>query len=133
MVRSHFISTKTSNLTTPFRLISASVATVVHYGFHCYPSTGHAFLGLCFATGLAGNILPFMDWFNKFEYRVRDTPSTWNFCLKRVLSPVLSDRILPLSGIRRNWPCRRNVHAAFHLGDFQFRLYVTFCKFEILY
>ncbi|KAF9482240.1 HlyIII-domain-containing protein [Pholiota conissans] len=50
-------------------LISASVGTVVHYGFGCHPSVGHAFLGLCLATGLAGNIFPFMSWFNKHEYR----------------------------------------------------------------
>ncbi|KAF9565396.1 HlyIII-domain-containing protein [Agrocybe pediades] len=50
-------------------LISASVGTVVHYGFACNPRTGHAFLGLCFATGLAGNLFPFMSWFNKHEYR----------------------------------------------------------------
>ncbi|KAF9050031.1 hemolysin-III related-domain-containing protein [Panaeolus papilionaceus] len=50
-------------------LISASVGTVVHYGFRCHPDIGHWFLGLCFATGLAGNIFPFMDWFNQHEYR----------------------------------------------------------------
>ncbi|KAF5370788.1 hypothetical protein D9758_002122 [Tetrapyrgos nigripes] len=50
-------------------LISASVGTVVHYGFQCYPTLGNYFLGLCFLTGLAGNICPFMDWFNKIEYR----------------------------------------------------------------
>jgi len=27
------------------------------------------FLALCFLTGLAGNICPFMDWFNQYEYR----------------------------------------------------------------
>ncbi|KAF9527364.1 hemolysin-III related-domain-containing protein [Crepidotus variabilis] len=51
-------------------LISASVATVVHYGFHCHPNTSRAFLGLCFSTGVAGNVLPFMKWFDKFEYRL---------------------------------------------------------------
>ncbi|KAF8971121.1 hemolysin-III related-domain-containing protein [Flammula alnicola] len=50
-------------------LISASVGTVVHYGFQCHPSIGHAFLGLCLATGIAGNVFPFMAWFNKHEYR----------------------------------------------------------------
>ena len=28
-------------------------------------------MGLCLATGLAGNVFPFMAWFNKHEYRVR--------------------------------------------------------------
>ncbi|KAJ3503231.1 hypothetical protein NLJ89_g8525 [Agrocybe chaxingu] len=50
-------------------LISASVATIVHYGFQCHPHIGHAFLGLCLATGIAGNIFPFMKWFNMHEYR----------------------------------------------------------------
>lgn len=50
-------------------LISASVGTVVYYGFQCHPAFGQPFLALCFLTGLAGNIFPFMDWFNKNEYR----------------------------------------------------------------
>ncbi|KAK7472932.1 inc metabolism membrane protein [Stygiomarasmius scandens] len=50
-------------------LISASVGTVVHYGFQCHPALGNYFLGLCFLTGLAGNICPFTDWFNRAEYR----------------------------------------------------------------
>ncbi|THV06749.1 HlyIII-domain-containing protein [Dendrothele bispora CBS 962.96] len=50
-------------------LISASVGTVVHYGFQCHPTLGKYFLGLCFLTGLAGNIVPFTEWFNRPEYR----------------------------------------------------------------
>ncbi|KAF5386189.1 hypothetical protein D9615_002593 [Tricholomella constricta] len=50
-------------------LISASVGTVVHYGFQCHPILGQVFLGVCFLTGLAGNVFPFMEWFNKHEYR----------------------------------------------------------------
>ncbi|KAK1216611.1 inc metabolism membrane protein [Marasmius sp. AFHP31] len=30
---------------------------------------GIGFLSLCFATGLAGNIFPFMNWFNQYQYR----------------------------------------------------------------
>jgi adiponectin receptor len=52
-------------------LISASVGTVVHYGFQCHPELGKLFLVCCFLTGLAGNIFPFMVWFNQYEYRVR--------------------------------------------------------------
>ncbi|KAG6817481.1 hypothetical protein H0H87_008106 [Tephrocybe sp. NHM501043] len=51
-------------------LISASVGTVVFYGYTCHPTFGQTFLSLCFLTGLAGNIFPFMDWFNKNEYRI---------------------------------------------------------------
>ncbi|KAH9484973.1 hypothetical protein JR316_0001877 [Psilocybe cubensis] len=51
-------------------LISASVGTIVHYGFSdCHPNVGRAFLGLCLTTGIAGNIFPFMNWFNQHKYR----------------------------------------------------------------
>lgn len=50
-------------------LISASVGTVVYYGYQCHPTKGYTFLWLCFLTGLAGNIFPFMDWFNERKYR----------------------------------------------------------------
>ncbi|KAF5351880.1 hypothetical protein D9756_007687 [Leucocoprinus leucothites] len=50
-------------------LISASVGTVVHYGYQCHPKIGHAFEALCFMMGLLGNIFPFMNWFNQYEYR----------------------------------------------------------------
>lgn len=52
------------------RLISASVGTIVYYGFQCNPHIGQIFLVCCLLTGIAGNILPFMDWFNTYEYRV---------------------------------------------------------------
>ncbi|KAF8813961.1 hypothetical protein BYT27DRAFT_7180754 [Phlegmacium glaucopus] len=51
-------------------LISASIGTIVYYGFSCHPSIRNVFLGLSFATGLAGNIFPFMSWFNLPEYRL---------------------------------------------------------------
>jgi len=50
-------------------LISASVGTIVHYGYQCHPGKGQTFLWLCFLTGLAGNIFPFMEWFNERKYR----------------------------------------------------------------
>ena len=52
------------------RLISASVGTVVYYGFKCQPTTRDAFLLLCFAIGVSGSIFPFMNWFNMREYKV---------------------------------------------------------------
>lgn len=54
------------------RLISASVGTIVHYGFQCDSVTHDGFLSLCLVMGILGTILPFMDWFNDREYRVRD-------------------------------------------------------------
>lgn len=56
------------------RLISASVGTVVHYGFQCYPHIGQIFLACCLMTGIAGNVFPFMDWFNQYEYRASNDP-----------------------------------------------------------
>lgn len=52
------------------RLISASVGTVVHYGFQCHPDLGKMFLAGCLLTGLLGNTCPFMQWFNEVRYRV---------------------------------------------------------------
>jgi adiponectin receptor len=50
-------------------LISASVGTIVHYGFRCYPNLGSFFLSCCFLTGAAGNVFPFLKWFNDIKYR----------------------------------------------------------------
>lgn len=54
-----------------FRLISASIGSIVYYGYNkCHPDIGYFFLALSFATGLAGSIFPFMSWFNQVEHRV---------------------------------------------------------------
>nr|VWO99596.1 Mannitol dehydrogenase [Ganoderma boninense] len=50
-------------------LISASVGTVVYYGFQCRPAERDAFLVLCFFVGLSGSIVPFTNWFNQREYK----------------------------------------------------------------
>ncbi|KAI6046128.1 hemolysin-III related-domain-containing protein [Pisolithus marmoratus] len=50
-------------------LISASVGTVVYYGFQCHPNIGNAFLACCLLTGVAGNAFPFFKWFNDPVYR----------------------------------------------------------------
>jgi hypothetical protein len=52
------------------RLISASVGTVAYYGFQCRPDLCKCFLLCCFLMGLAGNVVPFMSWFNEYRYRV---------------------------------------------------------------
>ncbi|KAH9948694.1 HlyIII-domain-containing protein [Amylocystis lapponica] len=51
-------------------LISASVGTIVYYGFQCHPTACKAFLSICLVMGLSGSILPFTGWFNKVEYRL---------------------------------------------------------------
>ncbi|KAG0707089.1 hemolysin-III related-domain-containing protein [Suillus ampliporus] len=51
-------------------LISASVGTVVYYGFQdCHPDVGNAFLVCCLMTGIAGNSFPFFKWFDQAEYK----------------------------------------------------------------
>jgi adiponectin receptor len=52
------------------RLISTSVATVIHYGFQCNPSARSIFLAMCLINGLAGTIISFWDWFDRNENKV---------------------------------------------------------------
>lgn len=53
------------------RLISASVGTVVYYGFQCNSTATKGFLSLCVGMGVAGSILPFCEWFNMPRFKVR--------------------------------------------------------------
>ncbi|KAF8510560.1 HlyIII-domain-containing protein [Hysterangium stoloniferum] len=46
-------------------LISASIGSVVYYGFGCRPTTAAFYLIITFCLGIAGSILPFMTWFNE--------------------------------------------------------------------
>lgn len=57
------------------RLISASVGTVVYYGFQGHDDIRNVFLSLCLLMGMAGSVLPFMKWFNNRKYRVCLPPS----------------------------------------------------------
>ena len=82
-------------------LISASVGTVVHYGFYCHETPRILFLALCVASAVLGTVFPFMEWFNKFEYRV----STITL-IRRTRSdgthPAVPDRFLSGDGILRS-------------------------------
>ena len=80
-------------------LISASVGTVVHYGLYCHETQRALFLSLCVVLAVLGTLFPFMEWFDKFEYRVsvsdpRDTPE-----LADGIPLVVPDRLLPGTGI----------------------------------
>ena len=76
-------------------LISASVGTVVHYGFYCHETPRVIFLSLCVASAVLGTVFPFMDWFNKYEYRVSVSgPHATPGPADRILL-VLPDRLLP--------------------------------------
>jgi adiponectin receptor len=50
-------------------LISASIATVVYYGFSCRPYPFTIYLGMTIVAGLAGSVLPFMQWFNQRKHK----------------------------------------------------------------
>lgn len=58
-------------LTVVHRLISASVGTVVYYGFSCHSQAAAVYLSLCVVTGILGSIFPFMRWFNEHRFKVR--------------------------------------------------------------
>ncbi|CAL1706688.1 unnamed protein product [Somion occarium] len=50
-------------------LISASVGSVVHYGFGCQPHLQQAYLSMCAFFCVSATIMPFSSWFNNREYR----------------------------------------------------------------
>ncbi|KDQ57397.1 hypothetical protein JAAARDRAFT_177509 [Jaapia argillacea MUCL 33604] len=50
-------------------LISASVGTVVYYGFRDHPEPCVFFLGFSFFMGVVGSILPFSQWFNERKHK----------------------------------------------------------------
>ncbi|KAJ7146995.1 hemolysin-III related-domain-containing protein [Mycena epipterygia] len=51
-------------------LISASIGTIVYYGYAAYPHLAYAFLALCLLMAVAGSVLPFMAWFDRYENRL---------------------------------------------------------------
>ncbi|GJE97748.1 HlyIII-domain-containing protein [Phanerochaete sordida] len=50
-------------------LISASVGTVVYYGFQGHEAARNNFLAVCLVMGFLGSVFPFMNWFNDIKYR----------------------------------------------------------------
>lgn len=48
-----------------YRLISASVSTVIYYAFYCQPTVCSFYLSLCVLMGVLGSVLPFARWFNE--------------------------------------------------------------------
>ena len=50
-------------------LISASIATVVYYAFSCRRTAFSIYLSMTILAGLAGSILPFMQWFNERKHK----------------------------------------------------------------
>ncbi|KAF7364353.1 HlyIII-domain-containing protein [Mycena sanguinolenta] len=50
-------------------LISASVGTIVYYGYGAHPHLAYSFLALCLLMAVTGSIIPFLAWFDRYEYR----------------------------------------------------------------
>jgi predicted membrane channel-forming protein YqfA (hemolysin III family) len=93
-----------------FRLISASVATVVHHGFSCHPKMKLAFMGLCLLAGIAGSIFPFVKWFNQFEYRVRLSPCSFLDDLFIFIAAVVPYLLLRRTCFSRCRSCHCIIH-----------------------
>ncbi|KAJ7913219.1 hemolysin-III related-domain-containing protein [Mycena leptocephala] len=51
-------------------LISASIGTIVYYGYAAHPHLAYPFLAYCLLMAVAGSILPFQGWFNRYEHRL---------------------------------------------------------------
>ncbi|KAF7350051.1 putative G-protein coupled receptor [Mycena venus] len=51
-------------------LISASIGTIVYYGYATHPHIAYPFLALCLAMAVLGSVLPFMAWFDHYENRL---------------------------------------------------------------
>ncbi|KAJ6496320.1 hemolysin-III related-domain-containing protein [Mycena sanguinolenta] len=51
-------------------LISASIGTIVYYGYAAHPHLAYAFLALCLLMAVIGSIIPFLAWFDRYENRI---------------------------------------------------------------
>ncbi|KIJ39469.1 hypothetical protein M422DRAFT_85431, partial [Sphaerobolus stellatus SS14] len=51
-------------------LITASIGSVLYYGFSCRPMIAAIYLSVSFCLGVAASILPFMSWFNDRENKI---------------------------------------------------------------
>ena len=112
-----------------YRLISASVGTVVYYGFQCQTTTRDAFLLLCLAIGIAGSILPFTTWFNMRDYKVcRLMGKTSAFrVLIRCFMLELAHSVLPHACVQWHRSFGRALTTTLLEGDG--RIHIAHCPF----
>lgn len=71
VVHPFYIPSSYADVAELIRLISASVQSVVFYGFNCQTTEMRLYTTLCMLTGLAGSIIPFQAWFNERRNKVR--------------------------------------------------------------
>ena len=76
------------------RLISASIGTVVYYGFSCHQQAAWIYLSLCFMNAVLGSIFPFMKWFNMRKYKVSSLSLFSPRCWVVSLTPTLRNGVL---------------------------------------
>ena len=104
------------------RLISASVGTVVYYGFQCRQAERDAFLLLCLAVGVSGSIVPFTNWFNQREYKVCPPLIQPTAAHSRSPCPERTHRVLPRLGIQQHRPTPRALPDSLRTGDVRVHL-----------
>ncbi|KAG8888052.1 hypothetical protein FRB98_008516 [Tulasnella sp. 332] len=52
-------------------LISASLATLIYYGYGCHPVWLAVYIGLTIGTGIAGTVAPFQTWFDERKNKLK--------------------------------------------------------------
>lgn len=89
------------------RLISASVQSVVFYGFNCQTTEMRLYTTLCMLTGLAGSIIPFQAWFNERRNKVRfpsfptlSSTGDWSSQADVTQMVEMAHRVLPRAVLR---------------------------------
>ncbi|KAG8861741.1 hypothetical protein FRB96_002699 [Tulasnella sp. 330] len=58
-------------MVTGYRLISASLATLIYYGYGCHPVWLAVYIGLTIGTGIAGTVAPFQTWFDERKNKLK--------------------------------------------------------------
>lgn len=80
-------------------LISASIATFCWYAFSCRRIALTVYLSTTIACGIAGSILPFMQWFNARKHKVGPQLVQTTHLTEQYLE--MARYILPFLGIHR--------------------------------
>ncbi|KAH7108379.1 HlyIII-domain-containing protein [Auriculariales sp. MPI-PUGE-AT-0066] len=78
-------------------LISASIATLVYYGWSCHSFITYCYLGACLATAISGSFLPFMTWFNERKHK------KWRLLYFLLLSITGFAPIVHLAFVKSAW------------------------------
>jgi adiponectin receptor len=80
-------------------LISASIATFCWYAFSCRRFALTVYLSTNIACGIAGSILPFMQWFNARKHKVGSLLVQTAYLAEPC--PEMARHVLPFFGVHR--------------------------------